>query len=137
MDLATDTEFRLHRAAPLASARSALPSGRRENRNKVRHKVMSGWITEVGQMHKRMLEHPTTQTDILCPQCFETVQKTELPGSFIAFWCGCYARVFNPANPERFMSLSAADWSWYIQSSRNMKIVETLTSPGKAVFDAL
>jgi hypothetical protein len=87
---------------------------------------MSGWITEVGQMHKRMLDHPTTQTDILCPQCFDIVRKTELPGPFIAFWCGCYARVFDPSNPERFASLSAGSWSQYILNSSNMKVVGAL-----------
>ena len=73
-----------------------------------------------------MLEHPTAQTDILCPQCFDIVRKTELPGPFIAFWCGCYARVFDPANSERFTSLSGYDWSRYIRSSCGMKIIEEL-----------
>lgn len=82
-------------------------------------------IAKIDELRKTFEKHPTKETGLLCPYCFNAIRETLMNGGYIGLWCDCYARIFEPGN-SRFATVTERIWQGFIDETHRKHSMEPL-----------
>jgi hypothetical protein len=88
-------------------------------------------IGPIEELEKCFRDELITPINVLCDECFVGIKKAT-PQNYIAYWCGCYARIFNADNPQA-ATINSESWHTIREASvghqANAAIIGIWTNP--------